>query len=266
LVVLLECAFIKKSDIYSKSLLLILIWEDAMNTSIQSFSHHAASKTIRLKERAGRYLLPAVSAGLAAFIMISAPFAQAADNGPKVYGKTIGDWGNAWWQWEEGFPSNPPATQTGNVDCSAGQTGKVWFLAGTVTDEPIERTCSIKKGKPLFFPLVNDIFWQPEDCNDEATCRAAAAPFIDSVTGWTCTIDNVPCVWHNQIVRDQSSPLPLNIVSDPFGAALGKRPMSISDGYWIMLDPLPLGEHTLHFTGDTPVFNIDVTYHLTVTK
>jgi hypothetical protein len=40
---------------------------------------------------------------------------------------------------------------------------------------------------------------------------------------------------------------------------------AVSDGYWVMIDPLPPGTYTLKFGG---IFNngfgVDVTYHLTI--
>jgi hypothetical protein len=39
-----------------------------------------------------------------------------------------------------------------------------------------------------------------------------------------------------------------------------------TDGYWIMLNPLPPGNHTIHFGGSIPKFHfvLDVTYNLNV--
>ncbi len=39
-----------------------------------------------------------------------------------------------------------------------------------------------------------------------------------------------------------------------------------SDGYWVMLKPLHVGRHMLHFTGKDPAGTQDVTYNITVTK
>ena len=103
---------------------------------------------------------------------------QRGNATPMVYGQTIGNWGQSWWQWVSNFPAaEDPILQDGSVDCSAGQSGKVWYLAGTFGGAA-ERTCSIKKGKAIFFPLLNGIYWTPldpaipEDCTDEANCRA----------------------------------------------------------------------------------------------
>jgi hypothetical protein len=193
-----------------------------------------------------------------------------------VYGQTIGNWGHAWWQWVSNFAAaDNPIVQDGLVDCSADQSGAVWYLAGTFGGSA-ERTCSIKKGKAIFFPLFNGIFWTPldpaipEDCTDEQSCRGVSAN-IDTLTSWTCTVDDTPCVWFAQIVRAQSDARPFNIPDGSsftvFGYAPGVRDISIADGYWVMLDPLPPGEHTLHFTANATVFggfSLDVIYHLTV--
>lgn len=219
-----------------------------------------------------RKLLTAVMA-VAVVVAFTLP-TQAGQATPKVYGKTIGNWGHAWWQWALNFPTaDNPILLDGNVDCSAGQSGKVWYLAGTFGGSA-DRTCSIKKGKAIFFPLLNGIFWTPldpnvpEDCTDESSCRGVSAN-IDAITSWTCIVDDTPCVWFVQVVRAQSDARPVNLpdgsiaVTD-FGYAAGVREISIADGYWVMLDPLSRGNHTIHFTSNAPGFSLYVTYHLTV--
>ena len=210
-----------------------------------------------------------LSWGVAFLLIASTAPARAGGAIPEVYDQTIGNWGHAWWQWALNFPTaDNPLVQDGDVDCSAGQSDKVWYLAGTLGGSA-ERRCSIKKGKAIFFPLLNGIFWTPEDCADEPSCRTGVGALIDAITGWTCTVDGAPCVWSAQIVRAQSDARPLNLpkgsiaVTD-FGYAPGVREVSIADGYWVMLDPLPPGPHTIHFTSSAPDFALDVTYHLTV--
>ena len=200
---------------------------------------------------------------------------------PNVYGKTIGNWGNSWWQWALNFSyADDPLLQDGNVDCAAGQSGKVWYLAGSFGGtlgeaNPAERTCTIKKGKAIFFPIINDIKWTPldpavpEDCTDEANCRTVADADLSDVTGWTCTVDDVPCVWFSQIVRAQSDALPFDVLAgsilETLGYVPGVREVSVSDGYWVMLDSPPPGLHTIHFTAARASgFSLDITYHLTV--
>jgi hypothetical protein len=47
----------------------------------------------------------------------------------KPYGMSYGQWSVRWWQWVFSLPANNnPILDTG--DCSAGQSGPVWFLGG----------------------------------------------------------------------------------------------------------------------------------------
>jgi hypothetical protein len=40
----------------------------------------------------------------------------------------------------------------------------------------------------------------------------------------------------------------------------------VSDGFWLMLHPLGVGSHVIHFAADNPTtrFSLDVTYNITV--
>ena len=73
---------------------------------------------------------------------------------------SYGEWGAQWWRWAYSFPfAQFPPLQSGELDCSAGQSDPVWFLAGTAGQGPVTRSCTIPTGKALFFPIlaiVND--------------------------------------------------------------------------------------------------------------
>jgi hypothetical protein len=217
----------------------------------------------------------AICVGLAFMFVTQANPVSAGPASPKVHGQSIGDWGLAWWQWVLNFPTaSNPNVQNGPIDCDAGQSGAVWFLAGNFGGalgeaNPAVRSCTVKKGKALFFPLLNGVFWTPEDCADEEACRTGVSVGVDAIISWTCTVDGVACVRSVPVVRAQSAAKPLNLpegsiaVTD-FGYAAGLRPIAVADGYWVMLDPLPSGSHTIHFTAAGPGFSLDVSYTITV--
>lgn len=73
-------------------------------------------------------------------------------------GKTYGQWAAAWWQWALSAPTpvNPLVDPVG-ADCAAGQSGSVWFLAGTFGGA-VTRTCNVPVGRSLFFPVANNVF------------------------------------------------------------------------------------------------------------
>ena len=47
-------------------------------------------------------------------------------------------------------------------------------------------------------------------------------------------------------------------------AVAGSTSPSVATGYAVILAPLPVGTHTLHFGGSIPGFILDITYHITV--
>src|SRR5438874_7424155 len=60
----------------------------------------------------------------------------------------------AWWEWVFSLPVTA-SPQFDTADCSAGQSGPVWFLGGTFFGGTITRTCTIPAGKTLVFPVAN---------------------------------------------------------------------------------------------------------------
>ena len=66
------------------------------------------------------------------------------------------EWSQRWWQWAASFDrdESPVADRPGAL-CGSGQSGDVWFLAGTYGTQRTIRTCRVPRGKHLFFPLVN---------------------------------------------------------------------------------------------------------------
>ena len=55
---------------------------------------------------------------------------------------------------------------------------------------------------------------------------------------------------------------PALTVFDP--CITGTRQRGVAVGYWLLLEPLPPGPHTLHF--GAPDWGQDITYHLTVAR
>jgi len=230
-----------------------------------------------------RRLASALGAVVGLMVLTAIAFAQDNPN-PRVlpihsspFGNTYGEWSARWWQWLFSVPAatNPVNDSTG-AQCAQGQTGKVWFLAGTFVGA-VTRTCSVPQGKALFFPIENATFGAAVgDCEPtapgvrcvEVVLRAAAAASMDSVT-LEGSIDGVPLL----DLSDYRVQSPVFSVTVPEGNLVGipsgtYTPM-VSDGYWLMLAPLSRGAHDIHFkvvvTGG--VFNgsvTEVTYHLNV--
>ena len=63
-----------------------------------------------------------------------------------------GEWTARWWQWGYSIPKNiNPAYDNTGKNCAQGQSGSVWFLAGTY-GHPIERVWTVPgQAKPSYF-------------------------------------------------------------------------------------------------------------------
>jgi hypothetical protein len=121
----------------------------------------------------------------------------------------------------------------------------------------------------LLFPIIN--FVNINTTNETVEqLRAAVAPFIDAAANLRVSVDGDP------LSKFEKSPEKYRILSAPFsvtlppdnlfGADAGTYSPAIDDGFYVMLKPLPVGHHTLHFSGEIPTlgFSVDVTYRLEV--
>jgi hypothetical protein len=194
------------------------------------------------------------------------------------HGLTYAQWSAKWWQWALAVPApvNPILDATG-ANCAQGQSGSVWFLAGT-SGGAVTRSCTIPAGKSIMFPIVNvendypcpDPNFHPapgQSLEDFLTQGAKA--IIDPVNELEVEVDGVSL--RNLFDYRATSKL-FMFTGDPsltaaFDSCItGSSQPAVSDGYWIMLAPLPVGTHTIHFRGGVVgSFEIEVTYNLTVT-
>jgi hypothetical protein len=188
----------------------------------------------------------------------------------RPFGASYEQWAARWWQWALSIPvdQNPVLDPTGE-HCAVGQTGRVWFLAGTFGGGPATRTCTVPAGKALFFPIVNAVFVATEPGETEEIAHEVLREHIDQVDVSTLAVElnGVP-IPNLGSYRAHSPTFPVVFPEDnPFGVPGGLYPIAAADGYWIMLAPLPPGTHTLHFSGELPNGTLlDVTYTLIVTR
>jgi hypothetical protein len=231
---------------------------------------------------------------VAVAVTLTANVALAANPNPRIlppdstpYGQTYGQWGDAWWQWAFSFPTdtNPMLDPTGAMAAN-GQGGPVWFLAGTGGGE-VTRTVTVPAGKALFFPNYNSLWINvpllgdnPWSADQEAFARQyLATTYVDNYGpgDLTCEIDGRTVV---EILSYRCSTPPggafmVSIPEKDLWGLVGLPTIdggtfepgiygpSVQDGIYLMLAPLPAGQHTIHFTAKD---FLDVTYNLTVLK
>ena len=235
------------------------------------------------------------SARVAAGLLLAALVVGPADAGgnansavmpvnSKPHGISYAEWSARHWQWLFSMPGDEhPLADTAPAETN--QSGKVWFLGGTFTSTEEDgviigratRTITVPKGTSLFFPLLDvessDIEGNGET---EAELRAGSqflADFIDP-DDLFLEIDGKP-VTNLDKYRVQSPLFTLGPLHEGnlLGAPAGTTGISVSDGYFVMLKPLSVGTHTLHFGGlvdlteaGGPVFALDITYTVTVRR
>jgi len=237
----------------------------------------------QIKPRLARGLVTAILAfGAASSAWAGNPGVLPPQSHP--YGKTYGEWSAEHWKWTYSLPADAhPLTDT--ADVSTGQSGPVWFLGGTwapTTDLDgnlvgiADREVTVPTGKALFFPIVDAEASEAEgNGTTEAELRATANFLADNAIGLSCTIDG-------KVVEDLSAyrvesplftfgPLPENNL---LGLPEVTTTPAVSDGYFVMLAPLSVGEHVIHFTGALVFtaeedgfdfsFSLDITYRITV--
>ncbi len=226
---------------------------------------------------------------LALLLLVTPALADTNPN-PRVlppnsspFGKTYGEWNAGWWQWVFSVPAskNPALATSGTIDCSVGQSGNVWFLAGNfLTGGSYTLSCTVPVGKALFIPLINS--WSDNVCSavpaDVPTLHVYAASYVfppvdlhASIDGKSLTkLESYRAI--SPVFSYTLPPSPDNLIDAGFGVSLPGDcwpsltiTPAVADGYYIMLAPLAKGSHTINFGGTGPGgFTLDMTYNLTV--
>ncbi len=192
--------------------------------------------------------------------------AQVVAAGSSVEGTAIGDWGAAWWNWAvtEPVATNPVLDTTGEF-ADANQSGPVWFVAGAAPGETVSRSFQVPAGKHLLFPLINALpFPEPPDGfpTTAARAREVANQIIDAAGDFVFILNGVEVPGAQLALhREQSSDfvtLTVPVEDDLVDAGgTGDFPGAWSDGYYVMLEPLPVGTHTVEF-GASQLTAVDI--------
>lgn len=197
---------------------------------------------------------------LAALLLLSVAWPAAAQLVPParpIAGATQEEWSKRWWRWALSFEDedSPVADPDGRL-CASGQSGPVWFLAGTYETRRVVRSCRVPAGKTLFFPLINSLAFPPDDEREacaslmlraETQTEAPAALVLEFNGRRFAGLEA-----HRQATRGC-----FLVAPDDDAPAAG-------NGYYVALGPLKRGRYTLNFGGILPGLSQAVTYTLDV--
>ena len=188
-----------------------------------------------------------------------------------AYGLSYEAWGAHFSQWVHSLPMaiNPVMDPTGEY-CAYGQAGPVFFLASS-SEETAERTCTVPAGTALLLPLLTASCSTAEPPpffgRDEAELRACTEALFATPVELTAVVDGLE-IPDLERYRVQSERFTVALPADNWLEVEPAVIEGVGDGYWLLLAPLPVGDHELHFGGALPDIGVfhEVTYHLTVAE
>lgn len=198
-------------------------------------------------------LLAATSLAMAAAATVDAAVQQAATAptpaayvlpaDARVEGESVAALTARWWQWANAMAFPPYRDPDGRL-CELGQSGPVWFLAGTDGSFEPQRRCTVPEGRHLLVPIINmyrsgarDV----GDADDAALCarlQASVAVNNDRLGSAVVLLDGEPLAQASRMRVRSDGCFPAD-PADPEGH------IAAADGYWLLLAPLPRGRHRL---------------------
>ena len=192
-----------------------------------------------------------------------------------VAGKSIADWTAAWWTWALQAPAaHDPIADTSGADAHVNNDGPVFFVAGSYGFGPLTRSFDVPAGRPLLVPLLNLFDTEPAILDSKypgvtLADRQNAAGIL--VGDWLASVDTsslFASIDGNAVANPSQylevtglfsmGPALAGSVVEGFGIVAGDvLDPTKSGGYWLMIEGLTLGAHTLHLGGTSSPFDFD---------
>jgi hypothetical protein len=219
-----------------------------------------------------RAIMMAISVVLA--LAVAAPIASGQTASQRQDLKALTE---AWWTWATAVPSPLDGNYSSpDPRCEGEFVDGVFFLAGTVGGDPVERTCTVPADTALFFPVVNSFTtaeepnypWGPHKVVAKASANGKTYATLD---GEDLKMKRIATGPFTLILPEDNIFDCLDPQCDPQVDLGGPYPYpAVSDGLWVYLPQgLEPGEYTLKFGGTSvrsngQPFSVDVTYNLIV--
>lgn len=241
----------------------------------------------RLVSRDGRLAIAILALAFLQFSLTQAAEARPYPVTPRVFPPNSAPFGHTYGEWAEIYFDTEFSTLWNPDACSSGRIGNVELLQSNFGG-PSTWACEVPAGTAFLVNLVSAFFLCPTDCGPGLPAPngtpeeilAAAAGAINSLPdiGYIleCEVDGQPVqelfgyraqssVFYGEILAGCvfNAILPEFYPAGPYGPAA-------VDGFFVMVAPLPVGEHVIHFRTilgtslPEPVFETDVTHYVTV--
>jgi hypothetical protein len=190
----------------------------------------------------------------------------------KPYGSSYEDWTIKFWQWLMPIPENKsPMTDTTGERCRENQNASspVFFLVFTGGGSAV-RTCDVPAGKAILVPInVVECSFAEMNVKTEEELHTCAEEDESSNPGLFLSVDGKEFK-DLETYRVHSRAFDTYLPENPIFGEPGPT-RAVSDGYWVILEPLSPGKHDIHFkasltnpTTGILFYNDDLKYTLNV--
>jgi len=210
-----------------------------------------------------------IAAAVVVVLALAAPAARAEDKEDEKSanvlpsdevlwrtGKTIDEWGAAWWQWAFVTPGVLGDT-TGQFGPEGNVRGPVFFAEGS-GGGALKLEYTAPAGKYILLPVATYIWTFFPPCADpRCATRIVDDNFVAQVKNAYATVDGVRVGdMQEHVVRvSHSNPLIFLVNAGQVVNGYGGILAAEQGGYWLMLAPLSPGTHQLAFGATIP--NLD---------
>jgi hypothetical protein len=194
-----------------------------------------------------------------------------ADPNESVLGKTISQWTQDWETWyvQSRTHQNAIDDRTGQF-ANLNNDGPIFFLGGTAGGDAT-RTFTVPAGKPLLLPMLN-VF---DTLDTESNERSFIEHWPSTVTDVRASIDGTPIADPTRYLETTSdffsmgsvrpgtvatelfhiaphAPVPAQAAAAQHYLQIGQElNPTLATGYYLMIEGLSPGQHTLEFGGST---------------
>jgi len=197
------------------------------------------------------------------------------------YGHTADEWGTLWFKYIFELAQTDaknciiPYSDPNGANCTYGQSGDVFFFAGTQGGAVVRDQCVVPAGKAILVPIVNaegdNVGVAPQ--SDMALMTYVKSQ-LDGVTDMSFNIDgtalsNLSSYLTQATKFTYTEPMEPNFYTcNAVTGITGPVSPAYAAGYYVLLKPPTVGAHTLHFAANSPksmpAFMVDVTYKFKV--
>jgi len=172
-------------------------------------------------------------------------------------GKTIGEWGAAWWQWAFVTPGVLGDT-TGQYGPQGDVGGPVFFAEGSGGGAVTLQYAAPAK-QYILLPVTTYIWTLFPPCAEpQCAAKIVDSNFVARVKGVSAKVDGVPVeeIQEHVVRVNRRNPLIFLVDAGPIDSSgYGGILPAEQSGYWLMLAPLAPGTHKITFGATIP--NLD---------